>query len=725
MSNNWDYEQAAPPLNDTKVDRLADVMTGVVDELSALSIDIPDNQIIKNLESRIVDSQSYWDQPDGFNLRTSRNNNKRIYLNRQLDVRSLYRFQIPYQENQIYVAEQAIIAYLTAQTPEPEVSPAQDSPRSKIFARDLEKVMMAHSMKVKITRLLESAVKNALNKRVGIIYFEYDPDQDEVVPIALNPEEVTLDKNARQGENPSFVARALKMSVNEACHRWPSKQQDIYTSAGIIRGTASQLDQILNIREVWVTNYDKDYEPREAVVYYFGDLVLEKIRNPHWLYARNKNFLSYCHKPFVFLNFDSDGEHLIDETSAVEQAATMQMVLFKRGRQLMEVADKANGIMVIDTASGIDKAQGQDLTDDPNQKIFIAPPPGSSAQDMIFRLPPPEIPPFLMQDKLDLRTQIHAIMGTPSEFSGSNDGDPDRETLGEAMMKKNQASGRQDLYVRAIDRFMDDYFNMLTQLMVVWYTAKHFFVYNGGNGEFDYLTISRDLIEDGIAVNVKSGTSLPFDKQRQEAVVLQLLKMGEAISLLDAYKLLHLQNPQQLYDNWAKQKVDPMALARDALDEMDDAKAYIAYVEIMAGKEPKDPSDCSKEFVLSLRKLMLRDDFLEAKKKYQKAFLKYVDKALTSLEIRTTLDIASREGVQALEPAQPLPQLPPLTPPMPAMPSSPQMGQPMIPSPGPMQGPVQPQLPIQGGNVTAGLPLPNPANPQIPNTGNPSSLPVV
>jgi hypothetical protein len=95
-------------------------------------------------------------------------------------------------------------------------------------------------------------------------------------------------------------------------------------------------------------------------------------------------------------------------------------------------------------------------------------------------------------------------MGTPSEFSGSKNGDAEAETLGQAVMRKNQASGRQDLYVRAIDRFMDRYFQYLVQMMVVWYTERHFFVFNGGDGSFDYVTISRDLIEDGIAVNVKS-----------------------------------------------------------------------------------------------------------------------------------------------------------------------------------------------------------------------------
>lgn len=738
MATNWDYEQDAPVLNDTKVDNLNVGRTGQIDELAALSIDIPDKQIIKNLDNRIQDSDDYWNTADGFDLRNVRGKNMRMYLNKQNDVRSLYRYQLPYKENQIYIAEQAIIAYLTAQNPQPEVSPGQDSPQSRKFALDLEKVEMAHSQKVKLTQIAESAVRNALNKRVGFIMFKFDPNygkNGEIVPFAPDPEHCIVDKNARMGDNPAFFCYMLKMSVNEMINRWPDKKDEIYKACNIVYGTYKQLETVVSVREVWLTYYDKSYEPHEALVYYFNDVVLEKTRNPNWMYSGGKNFLDAPRKPVIALNFDNDGTHWIDQTSAIEQAEVIQNVLNKRGRQLMEVADKANGILIVSQDSGLTKDDLQELTGDPNQRLIIKTQ-GQRTGDMVYQVPPPVVPDFLYQDKVDLRTTVHAIMGTPSEFTGSNDGNADSETLGEALMKKNQASGRQDLYVRAIDRFMYDYFNMLTQMMVVWYTTDHLFVYNGQDGEFDHIIMNRKLMEEGIAVNVKGGTTLPFDKQRQEAIALQLFK-GKGISLLDVYRLLHLPDPQKLYDNWAKSSTDPMALARDAMDEVDETKAYVAYVEIMNGKKPKPVDDCNKEFVLTLRKLMLRDKFLKAPKKYQTAFLKYVDEAITSLELRTSLDMMSKEGIQLLEPSQPIQPLPPPTPPQQPMAAgmTPQ-GQPGAPPglpPSPLNGIMPPGAPsgqpptsaLPPGPITNGTPLPNPANPQMPAAGNPSSLPVV
>ena len=49
MSTQWDYGSAAPAFDDTKVDRIGDRPPEVIDELPSLSLDIPDVDIVKNL----------------------------------------------------------------------------------------------------------------------------------------------------------------------------------------------------------------------------------------------------------------------------------------------------------------------------------------------------------------------------------------------------------------------------------------------------------------------------------------------------------------------------------------------------------------------------------------------------------------------------------------------------------------------------------------------------
>lgn len=736
----WDYEQISPPLNDQRVDRLDEAPAGEIDQLPSLNLDITDSDIIRNLDARIEDSKTYWDNPEGFNLRNSRNENMRLFLGKQIDVTHLYRFQVPYVENEIFVAEETIVSYLTNQRPQPEVYPAQDTTRSRLIAMDLEKATMAHGQMFHIDRLLEVSVRNLLNKRLGVIYFHFDPnhgEHGEIIPVAVDPDYLVIDKNAALGGNPAFICHFLKYSVDELCSEYPERKKEIFEALGIVRGTPKQMVQEIAVRRVWVTNYDKKGRAHEGCVTYFGKVVLSKYKNPNWLYSRGKNFLQAPKKPFVFLNYINDGQHMIDMTTPVEQAANMQNILNKRGRQIMENADKANGLLVISTDSGLTKDDAQNLTGEPNQKILIKTA-GQPINSLVYQVPPHDLPSYVIDDKLDQRTSIHNIMGTPNAFTGSDaDRAQDDKTLGQAMMAKNQASGRQDLIVRCIDRFMDDYFNFLVQMMLVWYDEDHYFVYNGGDGEFDYITMNRDLLEDGMAVTVKSGTTLPFDKSRQESVALNLAKMG----MIDPYNLfkdLHMDNPQKRYDSWFKWKTNPQDLARDTSDAMDESSAYVDFVEIMNGKEAKPRQDATKEHILTHRKQMLTDEFLHAKTKLQNALIKHIKQELASLELRTALDEMGQESDQLLNPDVPI------QPPMPSqMPSQPGMGAPGMQPPGGMP-PMQPGMPPSGPPMPPPMPQPgmlqpqptmagvmntpptqglvNQANPRIPAMGNPTGM---
>ena len=225
----------------------------------------------------------------------------------------------------------------------------------------------------------------------------------------------------------------------------------------------------------------------------------------------------------------------------------------------------------------------------------------------------------------------------------------------------------------------------------------------------------------------------------------------DKISILDAYKDLHLEGAQNRYDNYAKEKADPMGLARDAMDQVSDGRAFVDFTKIMNGVDVKDFTDRSKEYVLTMRKLMLTDEFLDADAKKQNRLLKFIKKVLDNVERRYALDQATQsQGVEALDPSKPFPPLQPFNP-------QTQMGQGQpgsmapggAPAPGGMPAPGAPgqlppgALPVsalqQGspggampGGLTGGIPapqagtgLPNMANPGAAAPQNPSQLPVV
>lgn len=714
------YDRTSPVYDNTNVDNISQ-QSGVIDKLPSLSLDIPDSEIVKNLDYRINESRDYWDDAKGFDLKNSRNENVRYFLGK-IDEKGLYKHQKPYKENQIFLGEESITSYVTAQMADPVVIPAGREERSKLFAGGLEKAVKAHGEDVvDLARIVELVTHNIRLKRIGIIKLWYDKSygpKGEILAASRNPEQVIVDKDCPLGGNPAFVCDVLKKSAEELLSEYPNKRAEIMKKLGIQRRTPKQMSQKLAIREVWVTHY-KDNKPQEGVVWYFEDLVLEKVRNINWLYAsEDKNLLKFPKKPFIFGNLVNLGDHLVDDTTPVEQAIEQQKILNRRGRQIMENADKANGMLIISTDSGLTKDDAQNLTGDPNQKLVIKTG-GMDVKQLVSQIEAQALPNYVINDKLDARMQIGNLLGAPTDFTGSqaDDGDP---TLGEVMVKKNQSAGIQDKMVRAITRMLGEYYEYLVQMMIVWYDEDHSFVHDAGDGEFDYITLNRGLIDKGI--RVKAGKPQNPDNARVEAITLKLLEQ-KGISLLDAYKLLKLPNPQQLYDNWAKANADPMSLAREVNGQIDDAEAYVIYEDIMAGKKVEPKENPTKEYILSLRKLMINDTFLNAKISRQKAFTKYVDACLDSLEVRLELDQAGQEDPtgQNLRPEVPLQPIAP--PPMPGMPMGqpgmPPTGQPGMGMPPPMGAPMMPggQPPMQG------MPMPPPMEtPQTAPAPTPSSV---
>lgn len=648
---------AAPLLNNTNVDIVNSGQTGVVDQLPSLSLDMDDNEIIGNLDQRITDSDDYWNDSKGFDLKNVRNANKRLHYGK-ITEKGLYRHQKEYNENQVFVAHDSILSYVTSKIAGPLVVPAGDEQRHKIFAGDLEKAIKCHSEDiVDLEAMIEVAATSIMDDRIAIIKFHFDKNygpNGEIISEALAADEVTLDKNAKLGANPAFVCHHIKSSADELIATWPEKEKAILAELGISRRTKKQMTREIVYREVWVTEY-KNKKAVEGVVWYFGKLVLEKTRNPNWLYVKEElNLLKFPKKPFIFGNLINDGKHLVDVTTPLEQAGPMQMYLNRRGRQIGENADKANGMLVIATESGLTKDDGQNITGDPNQKLFVTAN-GNPVEELVHQIQAQILPDYVLKDKFDARMQVGNIMGAPTDFTGTDIDEKD-PTATQAIMKKNQASGRQDRLVRSITRMLRHYYQYLVQMMVVWYDDDHSFTYDTGDNEFDSVVLRRDLMQTGI--RVKAAKPANPDRSRIEAIVVKLFE-AKGLSLLDTYRMLQLDNPQQLYDNWAKQNADPMALARDALDTVDESSAYIAYADIMNGKKVEVKENPSQEYILSLRKLMINDDFInptdKKRRKYQPAFIEYVNKCVDSLEARMALEEASDITPENLRPQVPTP----------------------------------------------------------------------
>lgn len=627
---------------------------GVIESLDSIDIDIPDDELLQNLKTRIDTAQSDWDSStdDGYNLSEKRRLNKQYFDGNQI-TNKLKPSQVPYVENQIWVGWSAVLSYLTDSIAQPNVYPSSNSEQARRFGVFFEKVLRAHNDMFEFNNIASKVVNDAGLSYIGCVKLEYDPDcgeDGEIVPKLCDVENLVVDNYTPYGENPGFISYKSRMTASEMIHRWPNKKDDILRISSIGNESGKpQLDAILAVTEVWMTYYDRDFEPQEGCVYFCDNVILEKSKNPNFSYVNNElNILKTPPKPFVFCNISSDGRFLIDKTTPIEQARIMQDFLNLAGRHSLESSLRSNPTLVVNGASlSEDDAVSSDKLATKSVVTLTNVPPTSNATSQFGVVPASVVSPELLAQKQDLRTQTLAMLGAPDIITGTGDKGDTAPTLGQSEIKKDQAQGRLDLMTRSIDKFYTDYYRLLAHMMSIWYTKRHSFTSSSNSG-YKRIYISRGMIDTKVEIHVQGGSTLPINKAEQQAIAQGLLE-NKAISLLDYYKISGIDNPQELYDNYIQFVQNPASLARKEANEADEFTAQQILEQIEDGEEI-EVDESSDGFIKALRNKTLSKEFTEKSKSVQTRFKKYLSQVIIDNLKHKIIDNAAQQGVMALEP---------------------------------------------------------------------------
>lgn len=668
--------------------------TGELVELPVLALDVKDKDLIKNAQRWEDEARDYWNNPVGYNLENKRKLNARYYRGKQIDESRLYPYQVKYVQNELFIATETITAYTTASNPSAEVTPEDDTTQSKVMAEDLEWALNVHSEKYKLKEKIKSAERNMYLKYLGVIKLYYDENEDDIVPKVIDPENIVVDCHCKLGDNPLFICETCEATFQQLLNLFPDKKEEIMNEVGRTRMSNKLMNSVYAYKEVWFTQIDDDGET-ECVMWYMGNLLLGKAKNPNFIYEGDgvqiTNFNPRVKKPYIFLNYMNDGSHLIDETSPFEQAIPLQDALNKRGRQIIENADTANSILVFKSGS-INSDEAENITRDPNQILLLQTQGDQPVNAAFGEIPPHLLPNYVMNDKQDLKNAIHEIMGTPSQFRGAEDRGG-AGTLGEARIMKEQASGRQDAIIEALENGLDDYYQYLTQMMKVWYKSPKKFACKDNDGKFMFIELSREKIPDVAYVKVEKGSFMKKDKARSEEIAMSLAQMG----LIDPYNLfkdLGMKNAENRYDTLVKFKMSPDSLTADIRAEMQNRQAYIDFACIMNGEDVKGHDDVDAEHILAHRTQITTDKFLYANPERQKAMIAHIQEEVYLLSQRVKLQEASMQGL-LMDPNMPI------TPEVPEVPQpAPMAGDPnAMPPQGPMMPPeaAGPMSQPQGG----------------------------
>lgn len=634
-------------------------------DVGVWDVSLDDGDILKQIRKPIEESKDYWDNT--FGLKKAREDNMNLWLPNHYKGMDVYDYQESslYQDNRIFTSVETITAVVNSRIAQPEVDPAQDTVTSYQLAKDLGKVLFAHSAKYQTPDIWRIAARSLLLKRVGWVKLRWDPlagKNGDIVPEHVMPEDIIVDRDAKWNEVPRFVTQILRgMTGEELVARFPDSKQKIYAMLGCERrngdgdliAVKTQLAKRKDIYETWFQYYDDKAKKYCSGVCWTDtnfNHVLASIKNPNWNYEKPKgsmdeaeseemspadsnyvsdddsqerenNFLDYPEPPFIPLNFLNDGSSYIDLTSYIEQAAPLQRILDRRGFQIMDNADQAGSGMIYNT-NMIDKEEISNLIGAPDERVGVA----GDVRSAVARVAPPPLPDYVLQDKMDARDAIDNIFATHNVTRGDNN---TAKTLGQDKLQLGQDNTRMEEIARAVERANTKYYRMLVQMMKVYYDEDHYYRAVGEDGQFDFIIMRADLIEDGIDVNVAAGSTLPVNKESQREATEFLAQLGlvDPLTLYEVVGGAPLPSPKKMFERLMLFKADPAGLLQKVADEEFDRSAFMDAQILLAGSMPEMRDEYPPVYFDWMNKYMTSGDYLKQPEQTKARFTAYVEMA--------------------------------------------------------------------------------------------------
>ena len=617
--------------------------SGFGDVTGMFSLNMKDADLLFMVDKKLTDSQSFWNST--YDLDNVRKYNQMRWENKNLEVNSsgpLYDFQVPYRDNRIFTSVETLMGSLAAKMPEPIVLEAFDTDASRELAENYGQVLMRWADEVNLVGQFQQAIRHLLQGyRIGVIKWWWDSNDGVMKPDgsfcgmpkvkALRPDRVVIGEKSTDSADVPFIAEYLSSTLDELATRFPAKRAELYRQAGI---TDDQYDfQKLN-REVdyvqsWFTFFE-DNKRKEGVSWTLGkNIVLDSGINPYFNYteAEGTNIHPRPMKPYCLLNFLNSGKWALDDTSLTEQAAVLQDVLEKRGRQIVENADQANSTKVFNI-NMINSTAVERYIGDPNQSILVK----GNVNEAFKREPPQLLPSYVLQDKYDARSEIDNIFGTHAPLRGEKTTSP---TLGQEVLSQRSDLGRLEVFSQSLEYAANCVYTGVTQLFKVFGVEEHMTRFLGPTGKTAFYKFHRDKIEDGIEIKIQHGSMRPDDVTMDKMQAMEIAKIGGQIDPLTLAEKMHWPKARELANRmisfaWLPDKYIKEVLGQGADEGQTEVIRTIQRINSGRGVEPK--ADASRDYVAGYRSYVSSPAFQQLPPQLQQLHLDHLKATLAAVK---------------------------------------------------------------------------------------------
>lgn len=420
----------------------------------------------------------------------------------------------------------------------------------------------------------------------------------------VHPDRLTIDHLATSNDTKDmrFVDERISSTVQEMIMKFPDKQEQIYAELelnGVI-GDKKQVDKkalntVVDYHEIWFVWFEKKadgYERQVWVMWYYKNLMLERMLHPYWDWKGEqrivdyqnlsveqkqqgvmmdlmktqmgqtvspeqtqkyyKNFMETCEFPYIFMGYDQWGEMPLDETSPIEQVRLLQFNYDKRGRQITEMIDKSAGKNVWSSIAGLkkDDLETQD-PNDPDEDLFAT----GSLTGAFQHVDGPQVTNSHIQDKTELRNRIFDKMGVHGPARGEID--PNTPATNNQISREGDFTVMDDVSDEMITAMCEKTAQWDMQFIKLFYRPEQMEALVGQEGKELLKAVQYDLIEDGMEIEITaSGT----DKLRRKQAAVDNAKMG-------------MSDPYHYYKD--TEQSDPIGRTEDLFMWMNQPDLYI------------------------------------------------------------------------------------------------------------------------------------------------------
>lgn len=594
------------------------------DQYPVFDLSTDDNRLSRLFRKSFDESLPYWNNKP-FELEKNDRENLDYFLGNQVDMRSVRKGSTVFIDNRMLTSTRAVLAYVNSRVAMPDVIPSSDKQSAIQFSKSVRQAMYQHGQDHNLKVKVKKSTSNLVVRKRGFLKLRFDPNIGEFGEICVDlvdPSNILVDKHAKYYSDPMRIFEKQTCTLEELIGKFPKKEKEIFDAYGIKRGIFSQMSRMVTYYEVWFTYYE-DGKRKEGLAWWMpqGGVILGKMSNPNWKDTgdekENKrvNFAPFPIKPYVVFNYLNSGKSYIDETSLFEQAKYQQDILNKRGQQIIDNADYANGRVIADGSAMTQEDADSFLNKNPKTIMLIKPSDGQSVNSSVMVVPQTQLPQYTLEDKYDARNEIDQIMGTPNIFRGEQS---KNNTLGQDERIVQQAGALQDDLAGAIDDAMTEYYKKLYQMFIVYYTEDHWFQIKGTGGSYEYIMLNSETMDGNVKVNVEASSTLPADKNELRKTAIELAKLNR-IDDLTLFEDLGLPDAEKRAERLAKFTNDPQGYVMDVEEQLFNREADTDIALIIAGKEPIDREEYGQAYLEYFNNFIMGKKFLTLPEEAQNA----------------------------------------------------------------------------------------------------------